>query len=146
MGEIPRPETPRRKGRELTENEIGAILIDVAVNVHRQLGPGLLESVYEIVLAYELGKQGLSVQRQVPISIVYKEINFEDAFRADLVIADKVIVELKSVEQINKAHRKQIQSYLHLTGMKLGYILNFGAALMREGIVRAVNGLDKTLA
>ncbi len=127
----------------MTENEIGAILVKTAIDVHRQLGPGLLESVYEIVLAYELNKRGLNVLRQVPISITYKGMVFDEAFRADLVLADKVIVELKSVEQINRAHRKQIQTYLRLTGLKLGYILNFGAALMKEGIVRAVNGLDE---
>lgn len=126
----------------VSENAIGSIVVETSVEIHRQLGPGLLESVYEIVLAYELNKRGLEVKRQVPIGIVYKGIVFEEAFRADLVIANKVIVELKSVEQITKAHRKQIQTYLHLSGMKLGYILNFGAALMREGIVRAINGIE----
>jgi GxxExxY protein len=138
-----RAETQRHGGTKLTENEIGAILIKTAIDVHRHLGPGLLESVYEIVLAYELNKRGLNVQRQVPISISYKDMVFDEAFRADLLVADKVIVELKSVEQINRAHRKQIQTYLRLTGMKLGYLLNFGAALMKEGIVRAVNGLEE---
>ncbi|MGD1102017.1 MAG: GxxExxY protein [Terriglobia bacterium] len=127
----------------MTENEIGTILVGTAIEIHRDLGPGLLESVYEVVLAYELAKRGLPVKRQVPISIVYKDMEFPEAFRADLLVADKVIVELKSVEQINKAHRKQIQTYLRLTGLKLGYILNFGAALMKEGIVRAVNGLEE---
>jgi GxxExxY protein len=137
-----RPETQRPKGRELTENEIGSILVDAGLEIHRQLGPGLLESVYEVVMEYELSKRGLVVARQVPIAIVYKGLVFDEGFRADLVVANKVIVELKSVEQINNAHRKQIQSYLHLTGLKLGFIFNFGAALMRDGIVRAVNGLD----
>jgi len=127
----------------MTENEIGTILVGTAIEIHRELGPGLLESVYEVVLEYELKQRGLPVKRQVPISIVYKGIAFEEAFRADLLVADKVIVELKSVEQINKAHRKQIQTYLRLTGLKLGYIFNFGAALMKEGIVRAVNGLEE---
>ncbi len=126
----------------MTENEIGTILVDTAIAVHRQLGPGLLESVYEIVMAYELEQRGVPVQRQVPISIVYKTITFAEAFRADLIVADKVIVELKSIEQVNMAHRKQIQTYLRLTGLKLGYIFNFGAALMKDGIVRAVNGLE----
>jgi GxxExxY protein len=128
----------------MTENEIGTILVGTAIEVHRELGPGLLESVYEVVLAHELALRGLDVKRQVPIPIVYKDIVFAEAFRADLLIADKVIVELKSLEIINKAHRKQIQTYLRLTGLKLGYILNFGAALMKEGIVRAVNGLDES--
>ena len=127
----------------MTENEIGTIVVGTAIEVHRELGPGLLESVYEVVLAHELSLRGLEVKRQVPIAIVYKGIEFAEAFRADLLVADKVIVELKSVEQINKAHRKQIQTYLRLTGLKLGYIFNFGAALMKEGIVRAVNGLEE---
>lgn len=127
----------------MTENEIGTIVVDTAVSVHRDLGPGLLESVYEVVLAHELSLRRLEVKRQVPIAIVYKGISFAEAFRADLLVADKVIVELKSLELINRAHRKQIQTYLRLTGLKLGYILNFGAPLMKEGIVRAVNGLEE---
>jgi GxxExxY protein len=126
----------------MMENEIGTILVDTAISIHRDLGPGLLESVYEIVMAHELNACGLPTQRQVPIAIVYKGISFAEAFRADLLVAGKVIVELKSLELINKAHRKQIQTYLRLTGFKLGYIFNFGAALMKEGIVRAVNGLE----
>jgi len=128
----------------MTENEIGTIIVDTAIELHRHLGPGLLESVYEVVLAYELTARGLSVQRQVPISIIYKTMKFDDAFRADLLVADKVIVELKSIEQMNNAHRKQLQTYLRLTGLKLGYLLNFGSALMKDGIVRAVNGLEET--
>ena len=127
----------------MTENEIGTILVGTAIEVHRELGPGLLESVYEVILAHELYLRGLEVKRQVPVAIVYKGIEFAEAFRADLLVADKVIVELKSLELLNKAHRKQIQTYLRLTGLKLGYIFNFGAALMKEGIVRAVNGLEE---
>lgn len=127
----------------MTENDIGTILVGTAIDVHRELGPGLLESVYEVVLAYELNERGLAAKRQVPISIVYKSMTFTEAFRADLLVAEKLIVELKSVEQMNKAHRKQIQTYLRRSGLKLGYILNFGAALMKEGIVRAVNGLGR---
>ena len=127
----------------MTENEIGTILVETAIDVHRHLGPGLLESVYEIVMAHELDARGLLTERQVPIAIVYKGIVFSEAFRADLLVAKKVIVELKSLEVLNKAHRKQIQTYLRLSGLKLGYIFNFGAALMKEGIVRAVNGLEE---
>lgn len=126
----------------MTENEIGTIIVDTAIEVHRQLGPGLLESVYEVVLAYELAAGGLSVQRQAPIQILYKAMTFEEAFRADLIVENKVIIELKSIELLNNAHRKQIQTYLRLTNLKLGYLLNFGAALMKEGIVRAVNNLE----
>lgn len=128
----------------MTENEIGTIIVDTAIELHRHLGPGLLESVYEVVLACELNARGLSVQRQVPISIVYKTMKFNDAFRADVLVAGKVIIELKSVEHMNNAHRKQLQTYLRLTGLKLGYLLNFGSALMKDGIVRAVNGLEET--
>lgn len=127
----------------MTENEIGTICIETAIAVHRELGPGLLESVYEAVLAYELDLRGIQVERQVPIPIRYKGVSLEEAFRADLVVADKVLLELKSVEQLSKAHRKQIQTYLRLTGMKLGYLFNFGEALMKDGIVRAVNGLEE---
>lgn len=128
----------------MTENEIGTIIVDTAIEVHRQLGPGLLESVYEVVLAYELAARGLHVQRQVPIRITYKSMTFEEAFCADLIVENKVIIELKSVEILNNAHRKQIQTYLRLTNLKLGYLLNFGAALLKEGIVRAVNGLEES--
>ena len=125
----------------MTENEIGTICISTAIDVHRELGPGLLESVSEVVLAHELSQRGLRVARQAPIPIVYKGLLLEDAFRADLVVGDKVIIELKSVEALSRTHRKQIQTYLRLTGFKLGYLLNFGAPLMKERIVRAVKGL-----
>lgn len=127
----------------MTENEIGTIPVETGIAIHRQLGPGLLESVYEMIMGYELEQRGLPFQRQVPISIIYKDMTSAKAFRADLLVARKVIVELKSVEQINMAHRKQIQTYLRLTGLKLGYIFNFGGALMKDGIVRAVNGLEE---
>jgi GxxExxY protein len=126
----------------MTENEIGAIIVDAAIAVHRELGPGLLESVYEIILAYELAQRGLSVTRQVPVAIRYREMIFEEAFRADLVVESKVIVELKSLEQINQAHKKQLLTYLRLTGCKLGFLLNFGEALMKRGITRTVNGIE----
>ncbi len=126
----------------MTENDIGRIVVDAAVAVHRELGPGLLESVYEVILAYELGQRGLSVKRQVPIQIHYKQMAFEEAFRADLVVEDKIIIELKSVEQVSEAHKKQLLTYLRLTGCKLGFLLNFGEALMKRGITRTVNGIE----
>ncbi len=129
----------------MTENEIGTICIEAAIKVHRSLGPGLLESVYELVLAYELQRHGLAVERQVPISITYEGMVFAEAFRADLIVGQKVVIELKSVEELNKAHRKQIQTYLRLTGLKLGYLFNFGDAVLKDGIVRAVNGLPENL-
>ncbi|MBN2024438.1 MAG: GxxExxY protein [Pirellulales bacterium] len=127
----------------MTENEIGTICVDTAIAVHRELGPGLLESVYEIVMAHELSQRGLPTERQAPVPISYKGITFDEAFRADLRVADKVLIELKSVEHLTKAHRKQIQTYLRLTGLKLGYLFNFGEALMKDGIVRAVNRLEE---
>ena len=126
----------------MTENEISRVILDSAFSVHKELGPGLLESVYEIVLAYELQQRGLRVSRQVPVSIRYKEMIFDAAFRTDLIVEDKVIVELKSVEQVGEAHKKQVQTYLRLTGCKLGFLLNFGEALMKRGITRVVNGLE----
>jgi GxxExxY protein len=127
----------------MTENEIGKIIIDAAIAVHRALGPGLLETVYEVVLAHELQKRGLRIERQVPVSIQYDDVKFDEGFRADIIVEGKVIIELKSVEHATPAHRKQIQTYLKLTGRKLGYLLNFGEALMKNGIVRAVNGLEE---
>ncbi len=127
----------------MTENEIGTIVVESAIAVHRELGPGLLESVYELVLAHELESRGLRVSRQVSVPIKYKGLHFDEGFRADLIVEDKIIIELKSVEKVTPAHRKQIQTYLRLSGRKLGYLLNFGEALMKDGITRAVNGLEE---
>jgi GxxExxY protein len=127
----------------MTENEIGTMIVDAAVRVHRALGPGLLETVYEIVLEHKLRESGLEVDRQVSIPIEFEGIRFDEGFRADLVVEKKVIVELKSVEKVTPAHKKQIQTYLRLTGCKLGYLLNFGEALMKNGITRAVNNLEE---
>lgn len=126
----------------MTENEISKVILDSAIAVHKELGPGLLESVYEIVLAFELQQRGLSVSRQVPITIRYKEMIFDAAFRADLIVEDKVIIELKSAESISESHKKQVQTYLRLRGCKLGFLLNFGEALMKRGIIRVVNELE----
>ena len=141
----PRAKTPRRKEKRvvMTENEIGKIVVDAAIAVHRALGPGLLETVYEIVLAHVLSKRGLHIDRQVPVSIEYDGIKFDEGFRADMIVENKVILELKSVEKVTAAHKKQIQTYLRLTGHKLGYLLNFGEALMKHGITRAVNNLEE---
>lgn len=126
----------------MTENEIGKIVVDAAVKVHSALGPGLLESVYEAVLAKVLDRRGLSVCRQVAVPIEYEGMKFDEGFRADIIVEGKVILELKSVEQLNKVHHKQLLTYLKLTELKLGYLLNFGAALMKDGIKRMINGLD----
>ncbi|MEY4180386.1 MAG: hypothetical protein RLY70_3960 [Planctomycetota bacterium] len=122
------------------ENEIGTLIVDCAVHLHQDLGPGLLETVYEMTLAAKLRRRGLSVERQVPVPIEYEGQTFDEGFRADLIVEGKVIVELKSVEKIHPAHKKQVLTYLRLTGMKLGYLLNFGEALMKDGITRIVCG------
>lgn len=124
----------------MNENEIGRLVVDCAIQLHRDLGPGLLESVYEVVLAEMLRERGLKVARQVPIPIVYRGITFEEGFRADTIVEDKVLLELKSVEKTTKAHSKQVITYLRLSGLKLGYLLNFGEALMKDGIERIING------
>ena len=124
------------------ENEIGRHVVDAAVDVHRELGPGLLETVYEIVLAHELSQRGLRVERQAAVSIVHRGLKFEEGFRADLMVEKKVIIELKSIERVNNAHRKQLLTYLRLAGMRLGYLLNFGETLMKRGITRMVNRLS----
>jgi len=132
-----------QRTQRVNENQIGKIVVDAAIAVHRELGPGLLESVYEVVLAHEIRERGLKVKRQIPIAIEYRGIHFDEGFRADIIIEDKVILELKSVECVNNAHKKQLLTYLKLTGMKLGYLFNFGEELMRHGITRTVNGLEK---
>ncbi|MDD2520811.1 MAG: GxxExxY protein [Kiritimatiellae bacterium] len=127
----------------MDENEIGKIAVDSAVQIHRELGPGLLETVYEIVLARELERRGLKIQRQVSVPIVYRDIRFDEGFRADIIVEDKVILELKSLDQIAKVHSKQVLTYLRLTGLRLGFLLNFGSPLMKDGISRVVNGLPE---
>lgn len=124
----------------MTENEIGKIVVNCAVQLHKELGPGLLETVYEVLLAHSLTDAGLQVERQVSIPIIFRGIQFEEGFRADIIVENKVILELKSVEQINNAHKKQVLTYLKLTGNKLGYLLNFGDELMKNGICRILNG------
>ena len=126
----------------MTENEIGTIVIESAIAVHRDIGPGLLETVYEIVLVRELQDRGLKVDRQVSVPIEYKGVRLDEGFKADIIVDGKVILELKSVERVSPVHKKQVQTYLRLTGHKLGYLLNFGDALMKSGITRCVNGLE----
>jgi hypothetical protein len=127
----------------MKEDEIGRLVVDVAVNLHREMGPGLLETVYEVVLAYELRRCGLRVERQLPLPTRYKGLRFDEGFRIDLVVEDKVILELKCVERLNNAHKKQVLTYLRLADKRLGYLLNFGEAVMKHGITRIVNRLDE---
>ena len=131
------------EAQSLSENDIGTTLLEAAIHIHRELGPGLLETVYEVILARELSDRGLRVQRQVPVPIVFKGLRFDEGFRADLIIENKVLLELKSIERIVPAHKKQVQTYLRLTGLKLGYLLNFGEAVLKSGITRCVNGLEE---
>jgi len=125
----------------MTENEIAKEIVDAAYHVHKRLGPGLLESVYEVILAYELSERGLKVKRQVPVAIVYNDMKFNEGFRADLIIEKKVIVELKSVEKVLPVHKNQLLTYLRLADKRLGLLINFGSELIRDGISRVVNGL-----
>lgn len=125
----------------MTENEVSRIIVDVAYKIHIKLGPGLLESVYEAIMCHELIKRGLKVERQKPIPVVWDKIFLDIGFRSDLIVEDKVIVELKSVETLSKVHSKQILTYLKITNMKLGLLINFNEALIRDGIYRIVNGL-----
>jgi GxxExxY protein len=127
----------------VTENEIARMVVDAAFQVHTRLGPGLLESVYEGVLAYELEKRGLRVSRQQPIPVVYDGVTFDEGFRADLIVEDKVILELKSLEATLPVHKKQLLTYLRLADKQLGLLINFGAALIKNGITRMVNGLTE---
>ncbi|MDR0448585.1 MAG: GxxExxY protein [Treponema sp.] len=125
----------------MDENVIGSLIVDTAVHIHKELGSGLLESVYEVILSKFLAQKGLHVQRQVSIPIEFGGEYFDEGFRVDIFVEGKVIIELKSVEKITAAHKKQLLTYLKLTRTKLGFILNFGAAIMKEGIDRIVNNL-----
>ena len=128
---------------QYTENQLSKIILDAAFRVHTKTGPGLLETVYEVVLAYELRKQGLEVQRQVPIRIRYDELVLDEGFRADLLVEDKVIVELKSVEKLIPVHSKQVLTQLRLSDRRLGLLINFGELHLKNGIERIVNGLPE---
>jgi len=126
----------------MTENEIADRVMDVAFQIHRELGPGLLESVYEVILARKLTDTGLVVERQVPVPIQFQGILFDEGFRADLFVEQKLIIELKSVERLQPVHSKQLLTYLRLTGCRLGLLINFGENLMKDGFKRVVNGLE----
>ena len=130
-------------GEKLIENELTGKIVNAAVQVHKELGPGLYELVYETALAFELEQAGLEVQRQVPIPINYKGIRFEEGFRADLIVNEKVILELKSITTIANIHKKQLLTYLRLADKRVGLLINFGEALVKDGITRIVNGLPE---
>jgi GxxExxY protein len=127
----------------MTENEIAQIAVDAAYTIHVALGPGLLESVYQLALVYELRKRELDVEAEVPIPISYDGIHLGEGFRADIIIEGKVILELKSVEKVAPVHKKQLLTYLKLADMRLGLLINFGAPLIKHGITRIVNKLQE---
>jgi GxxExxY protein len=118
-------------------------VVDRAMRIHRDLGPGLLESVYEAILERELIEAGLRVKRQVSVPLEYAGLKFKESFRADLIVDDRVIVEIKAVEEVAKAHKRQLLTYLKLTNLQIGLLVNFGVAMMRDGIVRVVNGFNE---
>jgi GxxExxY protein len=125
----------------VNENEIGEKVLGCALTVHRNLGPGLLESTYEACLAHELRKAGIGYQRQLTLPLVYDGEVIETGYRLDLLVADLVVVEIKAVELPLEVHRAQLLSYLKLGGYRLGYLLNFNVSLMKNGITRMANGL-----
>jgi GxxExxY protein len=131
----------REAGGEMAENEIANLVMDAAFQIHRELGPGLLESVYEVILAHRVADSGLIVERQVPVPIHYQGVVFDEGFRADLIVEKRVIIELKSVERLQPVHSKQLLTYLRLTDFRLGLLINFGENLLKDGFKRVVNGL-----
>lgn len=126
----------------MEENALAGLIMDASFQIHRELGPGLLESVYETVLFAQLTSMGLAVERQVPVPIRFQGIEFNEGFKADLIVGQKVIVELKSIERLQPVHAKQLLTYLRLTGCKLGLLINFGENLLKDGFKRVVNRLD----
>jgi GxxExxY protein len=127
----------------MTENETATIIVDTAFRIHRDIGPGLFESVYERIMEVELTKRGLIVARQKPIPIVYHGVHFQAGFRCDLLVENKVIVEVKSIELLHPVHKKQVLTYLRFADKRLGLLINFNVPLIKEGIVRLVNGLNE---
>lgn len=125
----------------MNENEVATIIVDAAFTIHQRLGPGLMESVYESTLAYELGKRGLTARRQQAMPVIYETVRMNMGFRADLMVDQKVIVEIKSIEAIAPVHRKQLLTYLRLADKRLGLLINFNVELIKEGITSVVNRL-----
>ena len=124
----------------MNENQVATEVVDACFKIHKRLGPGLLESVYETILEHELKARGLSVTRQKALAFKYDDITFDEGFRTDLIVDEKVIVELKSVEKTVPVHQKQLLTYLRLADLKLGLLVNFGAAYVKDGISRVING------
>jgi GxxExxY protein len=129
------------QGRRMTENEISKTLVDVFIRVHSQLGPGLFESVYETAICYELDKRALNYKRQQGIAVYYDSMKMDLGFRADIIVEEKVIVEIKSIESVLPVHHKTLLTYLKLTNKKLGLMVNFNVNLVKDRITRIVNNL-----
>ena len=127
----------------MKENDVSKIIVDSAYLIHTHLGPGLLESAYQAILSHELLKRGLKIQTEVILPITYDEFTIDAGYRADIIVENLVIVELKSVEKIHDVHLKQVLTYLKVTGLHLGLLINFGAPLIRDGIKRIVNQLQE---
>jgi len=127
----------------MTENQIATVIVDAALKIHKTLGPGLLESVYQATLNFELERRGLRVVQQLAFPVCYEGVKLDLGFRADLVVADKVVIEIKSVEALAPVHRKQLETYLRLMDKQLGLLINFNVELMRDGIQRVVNRLQE---
>jgi len=127
----------------MTENSIATLVVDAAFKIHKSLGPGLLESVYQATLSYELEKRGLSVRQQVGLPVYYEALKLEIGYRVDLIVSDKVIIEIKSVEALALVHRMQLLTYLRLANLRLGLLINFNVERIRDGIHRVVNGLGR---
>jgi len=125
----------------MTENEIATIVVDAAFQIHKKLGPGLLESAYESMLFHELIKRSLHVERQVLVPLIWDGVAIDEGYRADLIVERKLLVELKSVEKLVPVHKKQVLTYLKVAELRLGLLVNFGAPLIKDGIERIVNGL-----
>ncbi len=126
---------------KMDENQIAKIIVDCCYRIHRTLGPGLLESVYLAILLYELRKMGLNCEKEVELPVHYEDIKLDIGFRADLIVEGLVIIELKAVEKVLPVHKKQLMTYLRLSGTKLGLLVNFNVNLIKDGIERVVNGL-----
>lgn len=125
----------------MTENELSRVVFDCALKVRQALGPGLLESAYEECLFYELKKSGLAVQKQKPLPLIYEEVKLDVGYRIDIVVEDKLILEIKSVDALNEVHFAQLLTYLKLTNCKLGLLINFNVVLIKNGIKRVANNL-----
>ena len=133
--------TPKHTTNSMTENELATIAVDICYKIHTTLGPGLLESVYEAALAYELNQEGLQIKTQVGVPVNYKDVQLDIGFRIDIIVEDSVIVEIKSVEKLMDVHKKQLLTYLKLTNKKIGLLVNFNTASLfdKENLIRIIN-------